>query len=195
MPEADMCDNQPQTRWEAPLSSGCQRSGLYNSQGRRWRDTSKRRRPWLWSSWWWIALVWMISCVSPAAAVLLNFNNCLGTAIIESSPLQLQFVPLDVDVKFNLANSLYPLNVTVYGNVSGTADRRSKYPSPNNPKWKNSSDTVGKIVDLSTSNNKYTTLLTSFQVLNFYPYIHASRFCTSLTRGECPLGPVFYANA
>jgi hypothetical protein len=36
----------------------------------------------------------------------------------ESDPLQLQFVPTNVSVKFNLTNPLHPLAVTVYGNVS-----------------------------------------------------------------------------
>lgn len=137
----------------------------------------------------------MLSLVSPASAVFLDFDNCLDETIANSSPLQLQFVPFDVDVWFDLTDPLRPLNITVYGNVSGTADQRSDYPAPDDPQWLNASNTVGKIADLSTSNNKYSTLLKSVDVVSFTPYSDASRFCDSVIQGECPLGPVFYANS
>jgi hypothetical protein len=86
--------------------------------------------------------------------------------------------------------------VTVYGNVSGTADgQRADYPSADSQQWTNPNFTVGKILDLSVSNNRYSTLLASFNVLNFAPYHKPLRFCTQLGQGECPLGPVFNANA
>lgn len=137
----------------------------------------------------------LLSLVSSTSAVFLDFDNCLDPSIINSSPLQLQFIPFDVAVTFDLMGSLHPLNITVYGNVSGTADQRSSYPSPNDPQWANPNDTVGKIVDLSVENNKYSTLLKSVEVVNFTPYSDASRFCTSLVQGDCPLGPVFDGNA
>jgi hypothetical protein len=163
------------------------------SVSRPWRNTSisTRRRLTLG---WWIALVCVLSWAAPAAAVLLNFDNCLSKTTLESVPLQLQYVPLDVAVRFNLSDPLYPLNVTVYGNVSGTADRRSNYPSMDDPSWSNPNVTVGKIVDLSTSNNKYSTLLTSFDVLSYAAFTDPSRFCDAVTQGECPLGPVFNYN-
>lgn len=141
-----------------------------------------------------MVLVCMVLLASPARAVLLDFDNCISQTILESQPLQLQYVPLDVAVKFDLSDPLHPLNVTVYGNVSGTADRRSDYPPMDDPSWSNPNSTVGKIVDLDTANNKWSTLLTSFNVLNFAAYTDASRFCQSLTQGGCPLGPVFDYN-
>jgi len=155
------------------------------SQDRRWRRLTLG---------WWIALVCVLSWVAPAAAVQLNFDNCLSKTTLDSDPLQLQYVPLNVAVTFNLTDPLCPLNVTVYGNVSGTADRRTNYPSMDSPSWSDPNVTVGKIVDLSSSNNKYTTLLTSFDVLNFAAFSNPSRFCDSVTQGGCPLGPVFNYN-
>ena len=171
------------------------RGGLAELQGRPWRDTSKRRRrlhPWNWGGW--MVLVCMVLWASPARGVLLDFDNCISQAILESEPRQLQYVPLDVAVTFDLSDPLHPLSVTIYGNVSGTADRRSDYPSMNDPSWSNPNSTVGKIVDLDTSNNKWSTLLTSFDVLSFAAFTDASRFCKSLTQGDCPLGPVFEYN-
>ena len=181
---------------------GCSRhEGLSASQGRRWRDTSKRRRQQQ-LSWtlrtnltWWLTMLCLLSLsISPTVAVLLNFDNCLDKAILDSDPLQLQYVPLDVAVRFNLSDPLYPLNVTVYGNVSGTADGSSNYPSMYDPSWNNTNSTTGKIVNLDTSNNMYTTLLTSFNVLSYVPWHEPSQFCNSVIQGECPLGPVFYYN-
>ncbi|GAB1205603.1 hypothetical protein APSETT445_004281 [Aspergillus pseudonomiae] len=133
--------------------------------------------------------------VSPTYAALVNFDNCLPAPTIASNPQKLQFVPLDVSVKFDLTNSLHNLNITVYGNVSGTADQSSSYPSPDDPQWANQNATVGKIVDLNTANNKYSTLITTIDVVSFSPYSGPTRFCDSTIQGECPLGPVFYANA
>lgn len=202
MPETDeMCHDLARTTQHGrdlagPDATKCsRRGGLAVLQGRRWRDTSKRRRrlqPWTWGGW--IALLCMIVCASPATAVLVDFDNCLSETILESRPLQLQYVPLDVAVKFDLNDPLHPLSITVYGNVSGTADRRSDYPSMDDPSWRDPNSTVGKIVDLSRSNNKYSTLLTTFDVLNFAAFTSASRFCQSLTQGDCPLGPVFDYN-
>jgi hypothetical protein len=141
-----------------------------------------------------MALVCLVlSWASPAAAALLSFDNCLSETILDSNPLQLQFIPLNVSVHFNFTDPLHPLNVTVYGNVSGTADG-SQAPSSTDPSWSNSSSTVGKIVDVSATNNKYSTLLTSFDVLSFTPWNNASQFCQQVTQGECPLGPVFNYN-
>lgn len=179
-----------------PAVTKCsRRGGLAESKGRRWRDTSKRRRrlhSWSWSGC--MVLFCMVLWASPGRAVLLNFDNCISQPILESEPRQLQYVPLDVAVKFDLSDPLRPLNVTVYGNVSGTADRRPDYPPMDDPSWSNPNSTVGKIVDLDTSNNKWSTLLTSFNVLSFKAYTDASRFCQTLTQGDCPLGPVFDYN-
>jgi ML-like domain len=133
--------------------------------------------------------------IPPVRAVFVNFANCLDQRIVQSTPLELQFVPLFVSAKFDPSTSPYPLNLTVYGNVSGLATVQA-YPAPNDPQWQNPNDTVGKIVDMSQTNDKFTTLFTSLNVLTFTSYhAPASRFCGWVTQGRCPLGPVFYANA
>jgi hypothetical protein len=199
MPEVDMYDSaeieldessfslrQKGTRWP-------RHSGLYFSQGRPWRDTSKRRaQPW--SPVWWIALLCLLSFASPTAAVLLDFENCLSKTILESDPLQLQFVPTNVSVKFNLTNPLHPLDITIYGNVSGTVSRTANYPAPGDEVWINPNWTDGKIEDVSSTNNRYSTLMTDLNVLSFTPFHNASRFRDSLTQGTLPLGPVFNPN-
>lgn len=198
----EMCHDSTHIRHDAVHLDGlyatkCERrGGLSVAQGRQWRDTSKRRRrdAYAWSFGWWIAVLCLISLASPAAAASLSFDNCLSKAILDSNPLTLQYVPLDVGVWFNLNDPLHPLNVTVYGNVSGTADQTTDYPSEDDASWNNPNVTEGKIVDLDASNYKYSTLLTNFEVLSFSPYNHPSRFCESLVQGECPLGPVFHYN-
>jgi hypothetical protein len=140
-----------------------------------------------------MALV-ILSVMSSASAALLEFENCLDESIVDSSPLQLQFVPLDVWVTLNMTNSLYPLDVIVYGNVTGTANRSADYPAPDDPQWDNPNSTFGKIIDLDVDNNNYSTLIASIQVASFTPYSEPSRFCDSVTQGDCPLGPVFYVN-
>ncbi|KKK20250.1 hypothetical protein ARAM_003218 [Aspergillus rambellii] len=142
-----------------------------------------------------LVLLLVLSLFSPAYAALLEFDNCLDAAIIQSSPLKLQFVPLDVSVTFNLSDTLYPLNVTVYGNVSGTANQQSTYPAPDDPSWNDKNSTVGKIIDLDVDNNNYSTLISTVQVVSFTPYYEPFRFCDSLIHGDCPLGPVFYTNS
>jgi hypothetical protein len=137
----------------------------------------------------------LVILVSPTSAALVKFDNCLPAPTIASNPQKLQFVPLDVGVVFDLKNSLHNLNITVYGNVSGTADQSTSYPSPDDPQWTDQNATVGKIVDLNKANNKWTTLLPSVEVVSFSPYSTAIRFCDSVIQGECPLGPVFNTNA
>lgn len=169
------------------------RSGLHILQGRPCRDTSKCRAQ-SWSPVWWIALLCLVTFASPAAAVLLEFENCLSKTILESHPLQLQFVPTNVSVKFNLTNPLHPLAITVYGNVSGTVSRTANYPAPDSSDWTNPNWTDGKIQDVSSTNNMYSTLITDLNVLSFTPFHNLSRFRDSLTQGTLPLGPVFNYN-
>lgn len=155
---------------------------------RRWRGFSTRYDGGL----FFILLLLLISILSPADAAFINFDNCLEDNIIHSN--QLQFVPMFLYVNYTLSAGPNPLNITVYGNVTGLASQEP-YPPPDSPQWSNPNDTVGKITDLSEPNNRYSTLFTSLNVLSFRPYYNASRFCLSVTQGECPLGPVFYANA
>jgi hypothetical protein len=200
MPEADMYDSAEIELDGAtlpPRRKGIRRSrrsGSQVSQGRAWRDTSKRRRAPPWSFMWWIALICIVTYASPAAAVLLDFENCLSESVLESDPLQLQFVPTNVSVNFNLTNHLHPLVVTVYGNVSGTVSRAKQYPAADDPVWTNPNWTDGKIEDVSSTNNKYSTLLAEFDVLSFTPFNNASRFRDSVIQGDFPLAPVFNYN-
>ncbi|CDM38164.1 hypothetical protein DTO013E5_8730 [Penicillium roqueforti] len=199
MPEVDMHDSTEieldghSSSSRRKASRRPRRSGLHILQGRPWPDTSKRRaQPW--SSVWWIALLYLVSFASPGAAVLLDFENCLSKSILESDPLQLQFVPTNVSVKFNLTNPLHPLAITVYGNVSGTTSQTADYPAPDSSVWTNPNWTDGKIEDVSTTNNKYSTLMTDLNVLSFTPFSNASRFRDAVTQGTLPLGPVFNYN-
>lgn len=193
MPEADMYDSAAIKLDEFPSSrkpSRPRQNGLPSTRRNSGRDTSGSQ----WTSVWWIALVCLVTWVSPTAAVLLDFDNCLSKTTLESSPLQLQFVPTNVSVTFNISDSLNPLNVTVYGNVSGTTSRTANYPAPDSADWKNPNWTDGKIEDLSSSGNMYSTLLTDFNVLSFTPFSNASRFRDSVTQGTFPLAPVFSYN-
>lgn len=87
---------------------------------------------------------------TPSAAVFINFDNCLSDSIINSTPLQLQFIPLFVDAVFNTSDPSHNLNVTIYGNVSGQATE-GVYPPPTDASWSDPNDTFGKIVDVSPS--------------------------------------------
>jgi hypothetical protein len=159
----------------------------------RWR-TIRSGESGRWSLWFNLVLSVLIVCTTTAQAAFVSFENCLEQDIIDSNPLQLQFIPLFLSVHYDLSPGPNPLTLTVYGNVSGLA-KQDPYPPPNSPDWKNPNATVGKIVDIDDSNHKYSTLFTKVNVLSFNPYNNSSRFCESVTQGECPLGPVFSANA
>ena len=122
---------------------------------------------------------------SPAAAVLINFENCLDQSIVKSNPQLLQFVPLYVWAALNSTSDSYGLNVTVYGNVAG----EQRYTNPN--------DTVREIADVGgvPPNQKFTTFTTQFNVLDYTPYNPpAERFCNSSALTPCPFVPVNVTN-
>ncbi|KAL4783448.1 hypothetical protein BJX76DRAFT_257319 [Aspergillus varians] len=170
--------------------------GRSTQQHRKWRDTF-RWRPRRYTSTGgrigWVVMILMVF-MSSAYAVSMEFENCLDASVIDSTPQQLQFVPLDVSVTLNMTNSLYPFDVVVYGNVTGTANQSANYPAPNDPQWNDNNATFGKIVDLDVQNKYYSTLIASIKVASFTPYSEPFRFCDSLTQGDCPLGPVFNVN-
>ncbi|KAL2353425.1 hypothetical protein BJ546DRAFT_1027316 [Cryomyces antarcticus] len=127
-------------------------------------------------------------------AAFINFGNCLAPNIINSSPLQLQFVPQFFNAKFNTTNPSHNLNITIYGNVSGQSTV-GPYPGPNDMSWRDPNSTFGKIVDISPSNNKYSTLFSKYQVLTYTPYnAPASEFCQATVNRSCPLVPAFNAS-
>ena len=132
-----------------------------------------------------MALWTMFLFTSPAAAVFINFENCLSPSIIKSNPQQLQFVPLYVWAALNSTSDSYGLNVTVYGNVAG----EQRYTNPN--------DTVTNITDVGgmPPNQKFTTFTTQFNVLDYTPYNPpAERFCNSSALTPCPFAPVNVTN-
>ncbi|EEP76829.1 conserved hypothetical protein [Uncinocarpus reesii 1704] len=142
-----------------------------------------------------LQLLLLCLALAPADAALVPFENCLPDAIIRSKPAQLQFVPLFVTATFERSSEQKNLTVTVYGNVTGLA-RPGRYPPPTDPGWSDPGVTVGKIVEFDQSTNVYTTLSSRIDVLSFTPYRANRRpFCDALVQGECPLGPVFNANA
>ncbi|KAK2811719.1 hypothetical protein FQN49_008434, partial [Arthroderma sp. PD_2] len=124
-------------------------------------------------------------------AALVPFRNCLPDSITKSNPLQLQFIPLYVAAQFNSSLPSLNLNVTVYGNVSGTESTEA-YPAPDDPRWSNPNETLGKIVSVNPTTNTFTSLYPELNVVSFSAANSSVvPFCDTLTQGECPLGPVF----
>lgn len=135
--------------------------------------------------------------ITPISAVLVNFENCLSLDWQNQLPLYLQFVPLYVDAVFNTTDPSHNLNVTVYGNVTGSLPLVVLPPSTS-AEWSNPNFTDGKIVDVPDpdGNNVATTLSNKVNVLTYEPYSEKLNFCDNLLDGSCPLGPVFdVANA
>ncbi|KAK5712774.1 hypothetical protein LTR15_011766 [Elasticomyces elasticus] len=125
-------------------------------------------------------------------SALLNFDNCLAPAIVNSNPQQLQWIPLALDAKFSRERP-YTLNLTIYGNVSGQ-QVVGDYPPPNDPSWSNENNTFGKIEAIGSSGN-YSTLLADFKTLQFSAWdAQARQFCPTVLNASCPLGPAFGAN-
>ncbi|KAI9791276.1 MAG: hypothetical protein M1816_004057 [Peltula sp. TS41687] len=133
--------------------------------------------------------------VPSISAAFVNFENCLEQSIVRSNPVQLQFIPLNVTAQLQRIGSGRNLNVTVYGNVTGS-ESATPPPPPGDPRWQNPNETLGKIIALSESNNIYSTFFTKLQYLSYTPYdAIPSQFCPNLVHGVCPLGPAFDANS
>ena len=141
-----------------------------------------------------IFFIFFTTLTSSAIAAFIEFENCLSPNTINSSPRRLQFVPLFFDAKFNRTHPSHNLNVTIFGNVTGQA-REGEYPPPDDPSWDNPNSTFGKILDISPTNNKFSTLFSRFNVLSYTPYrAEPSSFCQSTVNQDCPLGPAFDGN-
>lgn len=145
-----------------------------------------------------LAVLTLLAFVPSTGAVYVDFDNCLSPNIIHSAsqrqPL-LQFIPYHVWASFNDSAPSHTLNITVYGNITGTATNETR-PSWNDPQWSNDNKTLGKIVDEDQSNNHYSTLFARFNVLDYTPYnAPASRFCTNTIHQQCPLIPAFKLTA
>lgn len=132
-------------------------------------------------------LIAILAFVEPATAAFVNFDNCMSPDVVHS--LQLHFMPLFVNAIFNSSAVTHNLKITVYGNVSGSSPS-APLPGPTDPHWQNPNETEGKIPKLGHDNKKYTTLQTTFNVLDYTPYNNVSSFCDSTVQ-SCPLAPDF----
>jgi hypothetical protein len=143
-----------------------------------------------------IASLWII----PTSAVFIDFQNCLSESYQNDQPLQLQFDPLYLNAVFNTTDSSHNLNITVWGNVTGSGPTNLVVLQPaNNTRYWNSSQTNlgGKIEDNPdpTGANKLTTLFNKINVLTYEPWSDTVEFCDQLINASCPLAPSFTANA
>ncbi|KAK2628135.1 hypothetical protein QTJ16_002781 [Diplocarpon rosae] len=146
-----------------------------------------------------VASIWVV----PASAVFVEFQNCLSAGTQNNLPLALQFVTLFVDAIFNTTDSNHPLQVTVWGNVTGStvgSSPRLILPDGNNTDYWNSNRTEsgGKIVNIpypELANPKLTTLSNKVNILTYQRWNTDVDFCESLINGSCPLGPSFNVNA
>lgn len=172
----------------------------------RWKDRKvsvmmDQHRRWL-GEWSWLSsstavlsfLLLFAGNLPVADAAYVEFTNCMSGNVVNSDPQLLQFVPLNVSAVFDLSGNNQPLNITVYGNVTGKATDEP-YPPPDDPSWNDTTSLFGKIPDFVPGNPAYTTLLGELNVLSYTPYtVPAARFCNTTEQGECPLGPAFYAS-
>ena len=165
-----------------------------NTVGHSWRRRLHQRTTCSLSTLYISILLLFLIFTSPALAVFIEFDNCLSPSIINSSPRQLQFVPFFFDAKFNRTNPSYNLNITIFGNVTGQA-REGEYPAPDDPSWDDPDNPVGKIIDVSPTNNRFSTLFSRYEVLSYTPYrAGGSQFCEATINQACPLRPAFDGN-
>jgi hypothetical protein len=123
-----------------------------------------------------------------ADAAFIPFSNCQKPSDINSQ--KLQFRPFFVDAKFDTKDPNHTLNITVYGNVSGSATgSESDYPSLTS--W-NIFDPQFNIVDAP---DNFTTLFATVDVLSYSAW-HPKpmRFCNETISGNCPWRPLFNAS-
>lgn len=149
-----------------------------------------------------IAVGSLVACtwIRTASAVKVAFDNCLDSNYIYSNQLpeqvQLQWVPLYVDAKFDTENPNHNLIVTVWGNVTGRVGT-DPLPPWNSSVWDDPSEVLnGKIQNepepnLPANQRKVTTLYYKVDVSTYEPYHNAVNFCDNILNGSCPLGPVF----
>lgn len=151
---------------------------------RSWRAIAGR------SSVWRFALLSLGLFMSPVEAVRVPFQNCMDN---NRNPDQLQFTPTFVDATFNLINDSHPLQITVYGNVSGRMTQ-TPLPPPDDDYWRDDTQEDGKIVK-RPGNLNFTGLKHKVEVLSYEPWAQNVDFCDSLNGWNCPLGPAFDVNA
>ncbi|KAL7788646.1 hypothetical protein V8C37DRAFT_404350 [Trichoderma ceciliae] len=136
-------------------------------------------------------LLLVLAVATPAAAVQLEFDNCLPDSYRLNKPPLLQWVPLYVDAVFDTKTPNNNLQVIVWGNVTGS-QTLGALPPPNDPYWTDPSQTNGKIDETPYSDTLATTLIRRVNVLTYEPLNDRSNFCSdSLVNGTCPLAPTF----
>ncbi|KAI5866443.1 integral membrane protein [Durotheca rogersii] len=149
-------------------------------------------------------IVWvlLVAClwIRAASAVLVRFDNCLPENYVYTNQalenVQLQWIPMFVDAKFDTVNPSHNLRVIVWGNVTGRVGS-DPLPPPDSPSWQDPRGALnGKIVDVPVPNapddqRKVTTLHTKVDVLTYEPHTENLNFCQNILNGSCPLGPVF----
>ncbi|KAI5787647.1 hypothetical protein DFH27DRAFT_220860 [Peziza echinospora] len=83
---------------------------------------------------WIVSLVILSLFTTQTSAALVTFTNCLPDDV-QRSPTHLQFTPLAVNAKFDLKSVPYVLNVTVYGNVTGTSSANPSGKTSTRRRW------------------------------------------------------------
>ncbi|KAG0651035.1 hypothetical protein D0Z07_2495 [Hyphodiscus hymeniophilus] len=138
----------------------------------------------------------------PTSAVLVDFQNCLSEGYQNDTPTQLQFDPLFMNAVFNTTDSSHNLNITVWGNVTGSgpgSGNEVRLPPANDTYWgTNETNLGGKIENIPEPPpgvNKFTTLFNKVNVLTYEPWSNTVNFCDQLINASCPLAPSFSANA
>lgn len=125
------------------------------------------------SPWLMIVFCMLVFLASSSNAAFIDFDNCLEANLL-NDPSELQFVPKFFSVVYDPSPGPNPLEIVIYGNVTGD----------------------GEIVNIvnNDGNETYTTLFTTLDLLSFTPYNQPTEFCQNVTQGSCPLGPVFNVN-
>lgn len=169
---------------ESEFMEGSARQGCVISARTKW---SIFARP----AWLVLTLLTLALVATPAAAVLVEFENCLPDSYRLNNPPLLQWEPLYVDAFFDTKTRNNNLHVTVWANVTGSQNSGS-LPPPNDPYWTDPKETNGKIEQTPYIDTLATTLIRRVNVLTYEPWNDRSNFCTdSLVNGTCPLAPTF----
>ncbi|KAH6685247.1 integral membrane protein, partial [Plectosphaerella plurivora] len=133
--------------------------------------------------------------VGTAHAALINFDNCLPDTYKRSDPPPLQWVPKQLDARFDYSADNNTLQVIMWGNVTGSRFT-SPLPPPGSPLWDDPDEQNGKIFrNPEGQSTKITTLLTKVDFLSYGTPNVLGDFCNDrLVNAQCPLAPVFDAN-
>ncbi|OAA64904.1 integral membrane protein [Cordyceps fumosorosea ARSEF 2679] len=159
---------------------------------RRQRNGPMTTFPWLV-----YALMALLLAAVPVSAVRVPFTNCLDEKYIAAKKLEWQ--PVWADARFDVTDPRHMLEVTVWGNVTGSQDPSNPPPTlredPNRLYWKDDAKTNGKIIQTANPNAAHpnaTTLYRRVDVLTYRPVNERVFFCSqALIGGQCPLGPYF----